>query len=1188
MIQKILFIIYSAAAFLINAQTPLKIEYETLTIEEESRLNFLPYEDGAFTMPMHAKVLEIPGYRSVESSFRGGDFINTNFGARIKSSGRNDNHGGVDINSTQVVVQDDGSLVHHGRGGDDGSLPNLYCMCDGTVEFVDNDTGASNGLKKVLIKCDRTFQGQGEGWGNIYIEYLHISSTPWANEGDEDDIEETISEGDLVAVMGSTGAGSYVHLHLDVAYCPEDKDCSAGSNLIEVHPMRLFSPEMAPHVITHLQQGGVFVERLDFSTTAGTALFRVSTLPNQTGILAFKANYNGSQHATHDFEETVNLDEGVGAGERDNPCAVDNICVWSNPYNLYKSAYLRFIEDFEEDMYDDGNYHDHAKFPIFDYSMEDDFPYNLPVRSFDVEVSGLLSGFDINLLELEIHDVYGHVAKVNAGGAIIESISNGNWSSGSNWSGGSVPEASDHVIINHEIELTGSVNAESLTVSSGLNTDATLAINGSGNSLNVDYLTLIGENDGQSSIVTVSNGGTISVAKDLTIKRFKEPTLVSLDVQGNESVLNVTEDLIFEGDIYTGIEGGGSSESFINIGTSMGGGNAAVTIGGDLILNRGAMASSAMGLKMGIPSGSNAPSLNIGGNLEMTSNRRISNSSLLLEMYANSTLSIENKLVLNFDPSIASDNHDVRVELHDYAEMTVTDETKLYSRLAPATHTSGTGDNEIRIFDKSKATLEGEVSIEIQDASLAKNIISVQDESCLEFKNSIASSGGNISNTSFYAGDDPDDQTIVKFTGNAPQIIPALTNPSPDVTSDYDVLEINNTSGEEISLMSSIAVKNKLQITDGVLVNNAITIGPSGTIDISEENYIGSSVAKDISLSHDPFVLPIGADGVRAAITIDPSTTGNYPVQASYIRGVPASEKEEPIVNLGFGYWVLLNFNSASLQANFHWESACEENIEDLTEGIGQTLFMTKLSNPPNPTWQQIAETEIVDGSEACNEEDMDTEQGSLRLTMPASEYGGSYSFGTTDINANPLPVTLTYLNASKTKRGVLISWETLNELNSYSFIIQRSTNGLDYQLVAEIPAAGRSSSPISYLHLDKEPKIGVSFYRLMQIDVNGVSEIYGPRRVEFDRKADFTKVFPTVIFANDPLRITLQESPKENIHINILNINGQLVYERSFLIEEDASFHEIEVRPSLNEKGIYIVQIRFNHQEISKKIIVK
>jgi hypothetical protein len=86
------------------------------------------------------------------------------------------------------------------------------------------------------------------------------------------------------------------------------------------------------------------------------------------------------------------------------------------------------------------------------------------------------------------------------------------------------------------------------------------------------------------------------------------------------------------------------------------------------------------------------------------------------------------------------------------------------------------------------------------------------------------------------------------------------------------------------------------------------------------------------------------------------------------------------------------------------------------------------------------------------------------------------------------LPVNWVSFLAKETREGILLHWNTSNEINSNLFDVQHSTDGSHWNNIGNVTAAGNSVADKSYSYLHTSPAFGNNFYRLNQIDIDGKS----------------------------------------------------------------------------------------------------
>ena len=92
-----------------------------------------------------------------------------------------------------------------------------------------------------------------------------------------------------------------------------------------------------------------------------------------------------------------------------------------------------------------------------------------------------------------------------------------------------------------------------------------------------------------------------------------------------------------------------------------------------------------------------------------------------------------------------------------------------------------------------------------------------------------------------------------------------------------------------------------------------------------------------------------------------------------------------------------------------------------------------------------------------------------------------------------PLPVELLDFSASLRDKGTMVEWSTASENNSLKFDLYKSLDGTTWAYQNEIPAAGFSNSELTYKYFDARIEPGYSYYKLIQIDIDGKEDVYGP-----------------------------------------------------------------------------------------------
>lgn len=85
-----------------------------------------------------------------------------------------------------------------------------------------------------------------------------------------------------------------------------------------------------------------------------------------------------------------------------------------------------------------------------------------------------------------------------------------------------------------------------------------------------------------------------------------------------------------------------------------------------------------------------------------------------------------------------------------------------------------------------------------------------------------------------------------------------------------------------------------------------------------------------------------------------------------------------------------------------------------------------------------------------------------------------------------PLPVELASFSANVSDNNVVLTWTTVTELNSKSFVIERMTSGGSWSAAGEVSAAGYSTEIRTYSFTDRNVPAGTYSYRLKTVDFDG------------------------------------------------------------------------------------------------------
>jgi Repeat of unknown function (DUF5650)/Secretion system C-terminal sorting domain len=176
--------------------------------------------------------------------------------------------------------------------------------------------------------------------------------------------------------------------------------------------------------------------------------------------------------------------------------------------------------------------------------------------------------------------------------------------------------------------------------------------------------------------------------------------------------------------------------------------------------------------------------------------------------------------------------------------------------------------------------------------------------------------------------------------------------------------------------------------------------------------------------------------------------------------------------------------------------------------------------------------------------------------------------------NTGTLPLRFLSFSATKQNENVLLNWKTDNEINVDKFIVERSTNGINFTTVGEKNAMNTNGINMYSLLDDKlTANTATFYYRLKQVDIDGKFVYSQIVKINILKNINIS-VYPNP--TNKYLNINSNAIIKEVI---ILNSNGQIVKQIKGNLNNKYDIVQLV-------KGLYILKVVTANETINTKII--
>jgi hypothetical protein len=191
--------------------------------------------------------------------------------------------------------------------------------------------------------------------------------------------------------------------------------------------------------------------------------------------------------------------------------------------------------------------------------------------------------------------------------------------------------------------------------------------------------------------------------------------------------------------------------------------------------------------------------------------------------------------------------------------------------------------------------------------------------------------------------------------------------------------------------------------------------------------------------------------------------------------------------------------------------------------------------------------------------------------------YEGFPSFSDVTLSTfnSPLPVTFGGFSSNCSKEGVELFWSTYSEQNASHWLIERSRDGVIWDVIANVPAYGNTNSTMYYEFTDAKAIGFEGYYRLLQVDFDGLSESFGPFYAGCSSSADEEmqlNVFPNPNKGNFILSLTNANEEIGEVEIKIISSAGKEVYSKKDLFNtnnQQINFYDLNL-----SKGSYLIRV--------------
>ncbi|RYU77635.1 T9SS type A sorting domain-containing protein [Hymenobacter persicinus] len=350
-----------------------------------------------------------------------------------------------------------------------------------------------------------------------------------------------------------------------------------------------------------------------------------------------------------------------------------------------------------------------------------------------------------------------------------------------------------------------------------------------------------------------------------------------------------------------------------------------------------------------------------------------------------------------------------------------------------------------------------------------------------------------------------------------------------------------NAPGKTATLAAPFSLTGTLTLTSGLLRTSptallTLVAGAAAT-EGNASSYVEGPLRK---LGNSGFVFPLGKAGRWARLAVSAPSDPATALTAEYFAaGYATRTVTPPLLRVSsVEYWNLDRTGSTdAVSVRLYWEDNARSGIDAFAPDLQVARF-------DGATW-------VTAGN------------GGLGGSLPAGSVGsagavasfGPFTFGSSSLVVNPLPVELVSFTATEPQPGlVTLNWRTASERNNRGFALERSYDATAWQQVAFVAGHGSTASASTYSHQDRpDPAFSVVYYRLQQLDLDGkinTSPVVALRRGPERGAATLLALAPNPAAASTKLQFSAPVAGP--VLVTLTDLSGRVLLRQNLTVDAE------------------------------------
>jgi trimeric autotransporter adhesin len=215
---------------------------------------------------------------------------------------------------------------------------------------------------------------------------------------------------------------------------------------------------------------------------------------------------------------------------------------------------------------------------------------------------------------------------------------------------------------------------------------------------------------------------------------------------------------------------------------------------------------------------------------------------------------------------------------------------------------------------------------------------------------------------------------------------------------------------------------------------------------------------------------------------------------------------------------------------------------------------------------------DIVPGSSSTNISQIVESGGKTYINPNTTSYGRELWVAVTSV-PTPLPLRFVEFKGSIVNSDGILEWKTDNEINTSSFVLERSLDGNTFKPVGSLMAANVAGAH-TYHYTDKDiTSLGVPvvYYRVKETDIDGKSVYSSIVALLIDGRNNFVRLYSNPV--RNEISMAITTGQRQKMQWKLIDNSGRVIKNGSIELTAGSTTMSIDIANA--RPGIYYLQLQ-------------